>query len=463
MRMAAAEARRVLLEMAAREARHAGRPAHRRPTARSAPAFNRDKKTSYAELIGGTLLQRPARLEQADRQRALCPRQGASRRSTRSYKIVGKPIKRDDIAPKVFAQEDVRHRHQGAGHGACPHDPPAGRRARCRSRSTKARSRTFPAPRWCARTRASSAWSPTRSGTRSRPHETLKVSGPTPSRRSPTRPRSTTTSARRRCARREDEQAERQRRRGVQDRGARDRGRVRMAVPVACLHGTGLRGGRDQGRQASPAGPARRSRTSCATASPRTLGVPLANVDGIWVVGPGSYGRNDADDCATDCAVLAKAVGKPVRLQYIARTKAPAGTRRARPRSTGPRGDRRAAATSSPMSSSARASRASTSTPTAASRTTRWPATSSASSSSPATTSACRRSPTSSPTRRRAGRPSRRSSTAPRRCAARTCAIRSDRRSTSPASPSWTRSRRAIDQDPIEFRLKHVKDPRDRR
>ncbi|CAN0469476.1 unnamed protein product, partial [Phaeothamnion confervicola] len=32
--------------------------------------------------------------------------------------------------------------------------------------------------------------------------------------------------------------------------------------------------------------------------------------------GPGCYGRNDAGDCAADCAVLAQAVGKPVRLQY---------------------------------------------------------------------------------------------------------------------------------------------------
>ena len=36
----------------------------------------------------------------------------------------------------------------------------------------------------------------------------------------------------------------------------------------------------------------------------------------IWQNGPGSYGRNDADDCAMDAGVLAKAVGKPVRLQY---------------------------------------------------------------------------------------------------------------------------------------------------
>jgi nicotinate dehydrogenase subunit B len=48
-----------------------------------------------------------------------------------------------------------------------------------------------------------------------------------------------------------------------------------------------------------------------------TLGVPLESVHVIWKTGPGSYGRNDADDCAMDAAVLAKAVGKPVRLQYM--------------------------------------------------------------------------------------------------------------------------------------------------
>jgi CO/xanthine dehydrogenase Mo-binding subunit len=48
-----------------------------------------------------------------------------------------------------------------------------------------------------------------------------------------------------------------------------------------------------------------------------TLGLPLDKVRVIWAMGPGSYGRNDADDCAADAAVLAKAVGKPVRLQYM--------------------------------------------------------------------------------------------------------------------------------------------------
>jgi nicotinate dehydrogenase subunit B len=47
------------------------------------------------------------------------------------------------------------------------------------------------------------------------------------------------------------------------------------------------------------------------------LGVPLEKVHVKWLTGPGSYGRNDADDCAMDAAVIAKAVGKPVRLQYM--------------------------------------------------------------------------------------------------------------------------------------------------
>jgi nicotinate dehydrogenase subunit B len=48
-----------------------------------------------------------------------------------------------------------------------------------------------------------------------------------------------------------------------------------------------------------------------------TIGVPVETVHVIWKTGPGSYGRNDADDCAADAATLAKAVGKPVRLQYM--------------------------------------------------------------------------------------------------------------------------------------------------
>jgi CO/xanthine dehydrogenase Mo-binding subunit len=46
------------------------------------------------------------------------------------------------------------------------------------------------------------------------------------------------------------------------------------------------------------------------------LGMPPEKVHGIWVPGPGCYGRNDAGDAAMDAAMLAKAVGRPVRMQY---------------------------------------------------------------------------------------------------------------------------------------------------
>ena len=47
------------------------------------------------------------------------------------------------------------------------------------------------------------------------------------------------------------------------------------------------------------------------------LEVPVDKVHVKWTTGPGSYGRNDADDAAMDAAVLAKAVKAPVRVQYM--------------------------------------------------------------------------------------------------------------------------------------------------
>lgn len=66
------------------------------------------------------------------------------------------------------------------------------------------------------------------------------------------------------------------------------------------------------------------------------LGMKAEAVRGIWVPGPGSYGRNDAGDVAMDAAVFANAVGRPVRVQYMRHEgtgwdpKAPASVHRAR-------------------------------------------------------------------------------------------------------------------------------------
>jgi nicotinate dehydrogenase subunit B len=47
----------------------------------------------------------------------------------------------------------------------------------------------------------------------------------------------------------------------------------------------------------------------------RLLNLPPEKVRAIWVPGPGSYGRNDAGDAAIDAAILAQEVGRPVRVQ----------------------------------------------------------------------------------------------------------------------------------------------------
>jgi len=66
------------------------------------------------------------------------------------------------------------------------------------------------------------------------------------------------------------------------------------------------------------------------------LKVPVDTVHAIWVPGPGSYGRNDAGDAAMDAAMLSKLTGRPVRVQGMRHDgtawdpKAPASVHRAR-------------------------------------------------------------------------------------------------------------------------------------
>ena len=68
----------------------------------------------------------------------------------------------------------------------------------------------------------------------------------------------------------------------------------------------------------------------------KLLGMPAEKVRAMWVPGPGSYGRNDAGDAAIDAAYLSRAVGNPVRVQYMRAEgtgwdpKAPASVHRAR-------------------------------------------------------------------------------------------------------------------------------------
>ena len=461
MRMAAAEARRVLVEMAAEQARRAGRPAHRHRR-RGQRRRRRRQEGDLCRADRRALFQRRARLEQASTATRSTRPARRSRRSRASTRSSASRIKREDIAPKVFAQEDFVHRREGARHGARPHDPAAGRGRGAGARSTRASIKDIPGAKVVWQKGFLGVVADKRMGRDPGRREAQGRMVGRRSRRFPSRPRSTITSARRRCASARSRQAERQCRRGVQDRRAGDRGRVRMAVPVACQHGAGLRAGRDQGRQGDRAGPARRSRTSCSEGVAAMLGVPADKVRVDLQAGPGSYGRNDADDAAMDAAVLAQG-GR----------QAGAGAIHARPgHRLGPQGPGLDPHARAPRSMPPARSIAYEFTSKGFSR-----VDVDTNGSKPCDTLAGQiarrcaqvrrrlrragRSPTRSPTSGSPGRPSRRCSTAPRRCAPRICAIRSGRRSTSPANPSSTRWRRRLDVDPVEFRLRYIKDARD--
>jgi nicotinate dehydrogenase subunit B len=68
----------------------------------------------------------------------------------------------------------------------------------------------------------------------------------------------------------------------------------------------------------------------------KLLGLPQDKVRGVWVMGPGSYGRNDAGDAALDAAFLSRVTGRPVRVQGMRNEgtgwdpKGPASVHRAR-------------------------------------------------------------------------------------------------------------------------------------
>ena len=104
MRMAAAEARRVLIEMAAAKL---ALPADALTVTDGVVHAKSDasKKASYAELIGGRYFNVQLDWNKQWGNTLYAPGK-AKPKDPKDYKIVGQPIRREDIAPKVYAQED---------------------------------------------------------------------------------------------------------------------------------------------------------------------------------------------------------------------------------------------------------------------------------------------------------------------------------------------------------------------
>ncbi|HYC16207.1 MAG TPA: molybdopterin cofactor-binding domain-containing protein, partial [Pseudolabrys sp.] len=104
MRMAAAEARRVLVEMAAGQL---AVPADRLVVNAGVVSSSDDKskQVSYAQLLGGKYFNVQLDWNKAYGNTLYAPGKAQPKKPS-EHKIVGQPIKREDVAPKVFAQED---------------------------------------------------------------------------------------------------------------------------------------------------------------------------------------------------------------------------------------------------------------------------------------------------------------------------------------------------------------------
>jgi CO/xanthine dehydrogenase Mo-binding subunit len=313
MRMAAAEARRVLLEMASQKL---GTPADQLIVVNGqvSAAFNRDKKTSYAELIGGQYFNVQLDWNKQMGNALYAPGKAQPKKHT-EHKIVGQPIKREDVAPKVFAQEDfvVDIKVPGMVHGRVIRPDIAGA---VPVKVDESSVKDIPGVQVVHQNGflgvvAPREWDAIKA-MRQLKVEWSKVEPPFPNqnalydhiRKAPVR-----------------KSAVEGKTTGNVDDAFKTAAKVIEAEyewpfqSHACM------------------GPAcavvaiNGNKVDCWSGTQKShfvqeglaeqLGVPLQNVHVRWINGPGSYGRNDADDCAADCAVLAKAVSKPVRLQYM--------------------------------------------------------------------------------------------------------------------------------------------------
>src|SRR5215467_3591169 len=104
MRAAAAEARRVLVDMAAEKL---ALPADELTVTDGVVHAKTDptKKASYAELIGGRYFNVPLEWNKEIGNTLYAPGK-AKPKDPKDYKIVGKPLPREDIAPLVYCQQD---------------------------------------------------------------------------------------------------------------------------------------------------------------------------------------------------------------------------------------------------------------------------------------------------------------------------------------------------------------------
>jgi CO/xanthine dehydrogenase Mo-binding subunit len=312
MRMAAAEARRVLVEMAAQKLTV---PAADLTVVDGVVQAKADpsKKASYAELIGGRYFNVPLEWNKQYGNTLYAPGKAQPKKPS-EYKIVGKPIKREDVAPKVFAQEDfcTDVRLPGMVHARMLRPPVAGS---VPVKVDEASIKDIPGARVVWRNAflgvvADREWDAIQA------MQKLKVEWSQP--KPPFPPQASLydhirkSSVRKRSVDKEN---------GNVDDAFKSAAKVIEAEYEWPFQSHAAMG------PACAVVDVKDGFATCYTGSQKShfvqqgiaamIDLPLEKVHVVWVTGPGSYGRNDADDCAADAAVLSKAVGKPVRLQYM--------------------------------------------------------------------------------------------------------------------------------------------------
>jgi nicotinate dehydrogenase subunit B len=312
MRMAAAEARRVLVEMAAGLL---STPADRLVVDDGfvSAADDKAKRVSYAEMIGGKYFN--VQLDwNKEYGNALYAPGKAQPKKPSEHKIVGQPIKREDVAPKVFCQEDfcTDVKVPGMLHGRMIRPPVAGAvPVKVDDSATK----NIPGAKvvWdngFLGVVADKEWDAIQAA------EKLKVEW---SVKEPPFPKQASlydhirkASVRKRVV--------------EQQNGNVDEAFKAAAKVIEAEYEWPFQSHASMG-PACALVEIKDGNVTCWSGTQKshfvqnglaaTLQVPLDKVRVNFKAGPGSYGRNDADDCAMDAGVLAKAVARPVRLQYM--------------------------------------------------------------------------------------------------------------------------------------------------
>jgi CO/xanthine dehydrogenase Mo-binding subunit len=312
MRVAAAEARRVLVEMTAKKF---DVPADQLFVVDGVvqSAFNRDKKVSYAELIGGRYFNVQLDWNKKIGNPLYAPGKAKPKKPS-EHKIVGQRIHREDIAPKVFAQQDfvTDIKVPGMLHGRMLRPAIAGA---VPVKVDEASIKDIPGAKvvWdkgFLGVVAPKEWDAIKAA------RNLKV---TWSDSKPPFPDQKTLYDHIR-------QAPVRKSEDVKPVGNVEDAFKSAARVIEAEYEWPFQSHASMGPACSLV-EIKDGKVTCWSGTQKShyvraglaamLKVPETDVHVIWTPGPGSYGRNDADDAAMDAAVLAKATGKPVRVQYM--------------------------------------------------------------------------------------------------------------------------------------------------